>query len=363
LNAERIREKPFIQEVYLRMTGSSLQPRLPTFTWKHAARYLVILIVLGLAVHLLLPQIATLERSLQVIRGMFYWAVALAALAEVSSYLSSGLLLKEIVKLSDGKLSAWRGAMITLAGASFGMVAGGMVGSAAAIFRWMQKEKIEQEVATLAGTIPAVLIDLVLVAVSLVGLVHLLLIHQLARWQGISFLVILVVLLGLIGLLVWGLRKREALQQWAAKIGRWWAKLVRRKYQPERTAEYLEGLFDAADTLLSGGWRGPLLGASLTVAFDMLTLYFLFIAAGHPVRLGVLLTGYGLPLLFGKMAFMIPGGVGVIESTMAGIYASLGVQDAVTVVVVLAYRVLSFWIPLLLGFPLILVLERQSQAD
>ena len=340
-----------------------MQPRLPTFTWKHAARYLVILIVLGLAVHLILPQIATLEKSIQIIRGMFIWAVVLAALAEVSSYLGSGLLLKEIVKLSDGKLSAWRGAMITLAGASFGMVAGGMVGSAAAIYRWMQKEKIKQESATLAGTIPPVLIDLVLVVVSLIGLIHLLLIHQLTSWQGISFLVILAVLLGLIGLLVWGLRKRESLQVWATKTGRWWAKLIHREYQPQRTAEWLEGLFDAADLLLSGGWRGPLLGASLTVVFDMLTLYFLFIAAGHPVSAGVLLTGYGLPLLFGRTAFMIPGGVGVIESTMAGLYASLGVQDAVTVVVVLAYRVLSFWIPLLLGFPLILILERQSQED
>ena len=59
---------------------------------------------------------------------------------------------------------------------------------------------------------------------------------------------------------------------------------------------------------------------------------------------------------------MIPGGVGVIESTMSGLYASLGVPNAVTVVVVLVYRVLSFWLPLLLGFPLILVLQRESSG-
>ena len=112
--------------------------------------------------------------------------------------------------------------------------------------------------------------------------------------------------------------------------------------------------------LLAGGWRGPLLGAVLNVAFDMLTLYFLFIAAGHQVSLGVLLTGYGLPLLLGKMAFFIPGGVGVIESTMIGLYNGLGVPDAVTVVVVLVYRVLSFWLPLLIGFPLIIILQKRE---
>jgi len=113
--------------------------------------------------------------------------------------------------------------------------------------------------------------------------------------------------------------------------------------------------------ILRGGWRGPLLGAVLNVAFDMLTIYLLFIAARHPVSLGVLLTGYGLPLLMGKMAFMIPGGVGVVESTMTALYTSLGVPYSVAVVVVLAYRILSFWLPLILGFPLILILEKQGK--
>jgi hypothetical protein len=44
-----------------------------------AARMVLPLVLLGLGVHLLLPQIATLEHSLQVIKGMAWWAVGLAA--------------------------------------------------------------------------------------------------------------------------------------------------------------------------------------------------------------------------------------------------------------------------------------------
>ena len=88
----------------------------------------------------------------------------------------------------------------------------------------------------------------------------------------------------------------------------------------------------------------------------MLTLYALFIAAGHPVSLGVLLTGYGLPLLLGKISFL-PGGVGIVEATMAALYGGLGVPSGVTVVVILIYRLLSFWLPLLLGFPIMLYLQ------
>jgi uncharacterized membrane protein YbhN (UPF0104 family) len=44
---------------------------------------------------------------------------------------------------------------------------------------------------------------------------------------------------------------------------------------------------------------------------------------------------------------------------MAALYDGLGVPDGVTVVVVLTYRVLSFWLPMLLGFPLVPYLQRK----
>jgi len=332
-----------------------------SISFLHAVRYLLPLILLGLAVHLILPQLASLEHSYQVIKNMILWAFVLSVLAQVGSYLGSGYLLKALVSLSSSSLSIINGTIMTLAGASFGMVAGGVVGSSAAIYRWMQKENVEPEAAALAGTIPGLFNSIVLVSVSLVGLVHLLIVHQLTRLQGISFAVILILLLGLIGLLVWGLRKRDSLKQLATRVTRRWASFRHQEYQPEKTDQWLSGLFTTADLLLEGGWRGPLVGAVLNVAFDMLTIYFLFIAASHRVSLGVLLTGYGLPLLLGKMAFMVPGGVGVIETTMVGLYDGLGVPDAVTVVVVLAYRLLSFWLPLLLGFPLALFLQRKNQ--
>ncbi len=50
----------------------------------------------------------------------------------------------------------------------------------------------------------------------------------------------------------------------------------------------------------------------------------LFVAAGENVSPGVLLAGYGLPLLLGKVAFFIPGGVGVVESSMAVLYTRVG---------------------------------------
>ncbi|MGB9133207.1 MAG: hypothetical protein WCB90_11450 [Methanosarcina sp.] len=38
------------------------------------------------------------------------------------------------------------------------------------------------------------------------------------------------------------------------------------------------------------------------------------------------------------MAFLLPGGVGVVESTMAALYKGLGVPGSIAVVVILGYR-------------------------
>jgi uncharacterized protein (TIRG00374 family) len=59
----------------------------------------------------------------------------------------------------------------------------------------------------------------------------------------------------------------------------------------------------------------------------------------------------------GKISFL-PGGLGIVEGTMTALYGGLGVPATVTVVVVIAYRLISFWIPTVLGFPIAAYLQR-----
>jgi uncharacterized protein (TIRG00374 family) len=148
------------------------------------------------------------------------------------------------------------------------------------------------------------------------------------------------------------------------KAGLWasahWAKLRRRTYDPSTVQAAIDRLFDTWDTLRSGDWRQPVAWAVLTVALDILTLYFVFVAAGHAVSPGILLAGYGLPLLLGRVSFL-PGGVGIVEGMMALLYNGLGVPNPITVVVILAYRAISFWLPALLGFLLVPYLQHTDQ--
>ena len=64
-------------------------------------RYIPTLIVVGLAVTLLLPQIATLKNSWLVVQHMIWWGVALAVLSQVLSYLGAGYMLHAILREAD----------------------------------------------------------------------------------------------------------------------------------------------------------------------------------------------------------------------------------------------------------------------
>lgn len=323
-------------------------------------RYLPLLLLSGLAVNLLLPQITTLEHSLKVVREMANWGIVLAVIAQVLSRLVSGYLFWAVVALVGQRLSVVRGALIGLAASSVGLVAGGLIGSTAATYRWVRGSGINAEGAGLAGGVPTVLSNGVLVIVSVFGLLHLLFVHELSRLQAIAFGLTSLILGLLVAGMLWGVQHRSHL----TKVGLWtsvhWARLRRQPYDPSTVQTGIDRLFNTWDALRTGDWRRPVAGAVLIVAFDMLTLYLIFIAVGHRVSPGILLAGYGLPLLLGRLS-ILPGGVGIVEGTMTVLYDGLGVPNQITVVVILVYRAISFWLPALAGFVLVPYVQYTSQ--
>jgi uncharacterized protein (TIRG00374 family) len=322
-------------------------------------RHLLTLILLGLAVHLILPQIASFEESVQVIRTMALWAVLLAGLAEIISYIGYSYLINSVLAIANQRISTLKGVAITLAASSMGMLAGGTVGNAAATYRWIRKSGVSKEGSGLAGTLPTMFNNAIIILLATTGTVHLLLVHELSSLQFYTFILFLT-LLSLCSLAVlWGRKHRKRFRAGAGKIAASFARIRKRPYNPAPIDNFINRLFAALDVLNKGGWQRPALAAVFSISLDMLTLYFFFIAAGHPVRPSILLVGYGLPLLLGKTAFLIPGGVGIVESTMAALYTGLGVPGPIVVVVILSYRMFSFWIPTLIGFPIAFYLQKK----
>jgi uncharacterized protein (TIRG00374 family) len=319
------------------------------------------LLLLGVGVHLLLPQLAELPRAIDVIRGMTWPLLGVAIAAQVMSYVGNGYLLRDLASDPEHSLSLPRSVAIILASGSVGMVAGGVAGVIAAMARWLRAARVNRGDAVIAGILIIQITNLVVMGTSLVGLAYLLAEHELTALQvaGFGFMVATLALTA--GFVALARRDPSRLTHAIERVTYPLAKLLRRPVWPERLESQITAALAVWDRRRARGWLRPLLAAGADTGFDMLSLLALFYAAGHPISLGALLVGYGLPLLLGKVAFL-PGGVGVVELTMAVLYGGFGVPQDVLVVVVLAYRLLSFWFPALLGFVLVPFLNRMTDA-
>jgi uncharacterized protein (TIRG00374 family) len=82
-------------------------------------------------------------------------------------------------------------------------------------------------------------------------------------------------------------------------------------------------------------------------AFDNAVLWATFQAVGADVPIAVILMGYLIGQLGGLLP--IPGGIGGIDGGLIGTLIVYGAPAAPTAAAVLAYRVILFWLPLIVG--------------
>jgi glycosyltransferase 2 family protein len=323
-------------------------------------RNILMLVILGAGIHLILPQVHVLRTSWQVLASMSWWIVGLAFLAQALSYLGSGYMLQGFLEITRQEINLWLAALVVIGANSIGMVAGGTVGVSAAIYRWTGGSQGSMKGATLASLLSPLFINFILTLVSIFGLVHLILAHSLTRAQALGFSLTPLILALTLTSVILAVRYREPAVRAVLWVSRHLGRLRRKPFNPHPIQQEAEELFAALDELLHGAWQKPAFGAFLSVLFDMLTLYCMFLATGYHISASVLMAGYGLPLLLGKAAFILPGGIGIVESSMALLYNGLGVPQQTTVIVVLGYRLISFWLPSIAGFPVGAFLERSQ---
>jgi uncharacterized membrane protein YbhN (UPF0104 family) len=123
------------------------------------------------------------------------------------------------------------------------------------------------------------------------------------------------------------------------------ASRVRRGVSAARRA-VINGTAEALAILRSGN-RRVLLGSVGYWAFDNAVLWATFHAFGVSPPLTIILMGYLIGQLGGLLP--IPGGIGGIDGGLIGTLIVYGAPAAGTAAAVLGYRVILFWLPLVVG--------------
>ncbi|MDD5093514.1 MAG: flippase-like domain-containing protein [Dehalococcoidia bacterium] len=194
--------------------------------------------------------------------------------------------------------------------------------------------------------------NLVVVSLLPMGLFYLLVSHPLTQGEAVGLAlaaVLLVLAIILATILVFGRSTRVVVLRVLNRVG---MLLTRR-----RIGSHLR----AFDTTLNYGVakirKRPRLIILLVaqIAGNWLAavavLGFCFYALGVSIGYGVLLTGFAVGITAGTLS-MIPGGLGVQEGSMAGIYALLGVSFEQALMASILFRVVYYFIPFFisLGF-------------
>jgi len=95
-----------------------------------------------------------------------------------------------------------------------------------------------------------------------------------------------------------------------------------------------------------------MLGPTAWITFDWVltcgVLWAAFRAVSHPLSPGLVMVGFGVGLFFSLVSF-VPGGLGIMEGSMAAVFVSLGVPFEKAIVAILIFRVSYHLIPLIVS--------------
>jgi uncharacterized protein (TIRG00374 family) len=94
-------------------------------------------------------------------------------------------------------------------------------------------------------------------------------------------------------------------------------------------------------------WEATLLSAG-RLLFDYLCLLFCVRAVGSHPRPSLILLAYAVAGVIGLVP-ITPGGLGIVEASLSGLLVLSGLTGAEAVLATLAYRLASYWLPMMAG--------------
>jgi hypothetical protein len=142
---------------------------------------------------------------------------------------------------------------------------------------------------------------------------------------------------------------------------RWLLSHTRKRDGAHDLPERLLARRDAVRSSFGERWYFALASAVGKWGFDYLALLCCLAALGSRPDPSLVLLAYAAAALLGMIPFT-PGGLGFVEAGLTGMLALAGVDAQQAVVATLAYRIVSFWLPLPAGAVAYLLFRRRYGA-
>lgn len=95
--------------------------------------------------------------------------------------------------------------------------------------------------------------------------------------------------------------------------------------------------------------RRPINYAMLANFAEISSIYFVFLAFGQAINPGAIIIAYAVANFAGIIS-VLPGGIGVFEALMAGVFVAAGVPAGISLPVIISYRVISISTQIPIGY-------------
>ncbi len=310
-----------------------------------AIRVIIGFALVVVALWVLSTKTSELEGFSTIFRHFDWWWVPPAVAAEIASYYCFAAMQFELLKA--GHLRAPWTPLVKLTFASQAITNSLPIGNAVSSvygFRWFRRFGADNTLAVwaLAGTLVAAVVSLSLVAILGLGV---------AAQEGASLDLVpvlvgtFVIMVGIGSLFVYE-RPLHAVLSWSLKLS------VAVTGRPRGDTVALIGRITAWMTAVRLSWTQ--IGRILTWGafnwlLDCACFAMMFSAIGAPIPWKGLLLAYGAGQLAASLP-ITPGGLGVVEGSITVALVAFGGPEASTAYAVLLYRILSFWMILVIGW-------------
>lgn len=321
------------------------------------ARRLLFWVLIVAFIWLVIARLAEIQHLMDtLLQGQWQWVLVAAAL-QVVYYLAYTEQYRSAFRTVDLERSLSDLLPLTFASIFVNVAAPTAGASGAALYVDDAKRRGESGARAAVGTLLTLIADFsAFFLVLILGLVYLFMQHNLEPYEILGALILFFMTLALSSVLILGVWTPSVLprllgwvQATANRLSSIFSKTIwlEEGWAQTRSEEFTE----AALAITTRPERlARTLGVALTAhMLDLASLYALFLAFHRPVGLGILVAGYAMGILFWIVS-ITPQGIGVVEGVMTLVFTSLGVPAERAALISLAFRGLTFWLPLGLGF-------------
>ncbi len=328
---------------------------------------IVVVLALGAGMYLLVPKLLGDREMVAILTGHTNWLVIpLCLLVETISMVSICYLYYQVLRIGGERLSFGRTAKIYMSAYAFGhIVPGANAGTFYLNYRELRNEGVSRSTVIKTLAVSNIAYSGAILVLFVAGI----LLSLVTGRMPFTFNVSAIAVAGgaiLFVLLCIFLYRRPAL---LVRMSTAFMRLVRRMGfakeidfdvipgQVEETRSYISSIVRSRTNLARIGT--PAMSFWL---FDLLCLYIVFLAIGHPVNPGILMVCYTIADLLASIP-TTPAGLGVFEVTLGASLYAFGVPKEALAIGILGFRFFSFWLPIPVGGICYLILRMDRRRE